>query len=216
MSDLSAEAYAIIERRHSDPFHYLGRHSENGHDVVRAYLPDATEVAVIDDRGAATPLAQIHRAGLFAGDLPDATEHYRLRARFGGNVIELQDPYCFPPILTDFDLYLLGEGTYQRLYDKLGAHPMALEGIDGVGFVVLAPNARSVAVVGDFNFWDSRRHPMRVRGSGYWELFIPNVASGARYKFAIVGRDGCPEQAARPRGGRADGGRVRNGRGRGG
>ena len=90
-----------------------------------------------------------------------------MRARFGDHVVDLDDPYRFPPVLSDFDLYLLGEGTHQRLYDKLGAHPMTLDGVDGVAFVVLAPNARRVSVVGDFNFWNPRRHPMRVRGDGY-------------------------------------------------
>ena len=93
-------------------------------------------------------------------------------------MVDLDDPYRFPPVLTDFDLYLLGEGTHQRLYDKLGAHPMTLDGVDGVAFVVLAPNARRVSVVGDFNFWNARRHPMRVRGVGYWELFVPRASAG--------------------------------------
>ena len=119
------------------------------------------------------PLARIHDAGLFAGALPNGSQRYQLRARFGDTVVDLDDPYRFPPVLTDFDLYLLGEGTHQRLYDKLGAHPMTLDGVDGVAFVVLAPNARRVSVVGDFNFWNARRHPMRVRGVGYWELFVP-------------------------------------------
>jgi 1,4-alpha-glucan branching enzyme len=132
-------------------------------------------------------LARIHDAGLFAGALPNGSRRYQLRARFGETVVELDDPYRFPPVLSDFDLYLLGEGTHQRIYDKLGAHPMTLDGVPGVGFVVLAPNARRVSVVGDFNFWDSRRHAMRVRGVGYWELFIPHAKPGDHYKFDIVG-----------------------------
>jgi 1,4-alpha-glucan branching enzyme len=99
----------------------------------------------------------------------------------------LHDPYRFPPILSDFDLHLLGEGTHQHLYEKLGAHPMMLDGVEGVGFVVLAPNGRRVSVVGDFNFWEPRRHPMRVRGNGYWEIFIPGAICGDRYKFDIIG-----------------------------
>ena len=118
-------------------------------------------------------LSRIHDAGLFAGALPNGSKRYQLRARFGETVVDLDDPYRFPPVLTDFDLYLLGEGTHQRIYDKLGAHPMTLDGVPGVAFVVLAPNARRVSVVGDFNFWNPRRHPMRVRGVGYWELFVP-------------------------------------------
>jgi 1,4-alpha-glucan branching enzyme len=130
---------------------------------------------------------RLHDAGLFAGALPTGVTRYQLRARFGDTTVELHDPYRFPPILSDFDLHLLGEGTHQHLYEKLGAHPMMLDGVEGVGFVVLAPNARRVSVVGDFNFWEPRRHPMRVRGNGYWEIFIPGAICGDRYKFDIIG-----------------------------
>ncbi len=184
---MPAEAYAIVEGRHSDPFHYLGLHAENDQNVVRAFLPHASSVEAVDDEGRAAKLSLIHDAGLFAGPLPKNVKRYTLRANFGDNVVELNDPYRFPPVLSDFDLYLLGEGSHQRLYDKLGAHPMTLEGIKGVAFVVFAPNAKRVSVVGDFNFWDNRRHAMRVRGSGYWEIFIPGVTVGDRYKFDIVG-----------------------------
>jgi 1,4-alpha-glucan branching enzyme len=190
MTKLSAEAYAIVEGRHSDPFHYLGLHKEGGKPVVRAFLPDATQVDAIGARGDAAKLKRIHEAGLFAGAAPDGAERYQLRAHFGKNIVELEDPYRFPPVLSDFDLYLLGEGTHQRIYDKLGAHPTTLDGVEGVAFVVLAPNARRVSVVGDFNYWNPRRHPMRVRGAGYWELFIPRARSGDHYKFDIIGPRG--------------------------
>lgn len=186
MSKLPADAFAIIQGRHSDPFRYLGPHMEDDQAVVRAFLPDASNVEAIDERGHAASLTRLHEAGLFAGTLPRDVTRYQLRARFGDTVVELQDPYRFPPILSDFDLYLLGEGTHQHLYDKLGAHPMTLDGVEGVGFVVLAPNAKRVSVVGDFNFWEPRRHPMRVRGSGYWEIFIPGATPGDRYKFDII------------------------------
>jgi 1,4-alpha-glucan branching enzyme len=190
MTKLTAEAYAIVEGRHSDPFHYLGRHQEDDQTVVRAFLPEASAVDVIDEHGATATLERVHDAGLFVGAMPNGSINYQLRAKYGENTVDLDDPYRFPTILTDFDLYLLGEGTHQRLYDKLGAHPMTLEGVDGVGFVVFAPNAQRVSVVGDFNFWDSRRHPMRVRGVGYWELFVPRATSGDHYKFNIVGPQG--------------------------
>jgi len=96
----------------------------------------------------------------------------------------------FPPILSELDLYLLGEGTHMRLYDKLGAHSLVLDGVAGVGFAVFAPNARRVSVVGDFNFWDGRRHAMRVRGNGYWEIFIPKARPGDKYKYEILGANG--------------------------
>lgn len=190
MTNLPAEAYAIIEGRHSDPFHYLGPHKENDRTVVRAFLPDAVKVDAIDDHGATTPLERVHQSGLFVGALANGSTRYQLRAKFGDNVVDLEDPYRFPPLLTDFDLYLLGEGTDQRIYDKLGAHPRVIDGIAGVAFVVLAPNAKRVSVVGDFNFWDSRRHPMRVRGVGYWELFVPGATAGSHYKFDIIGPHG--------------------------
>ena len=101
------------------------------------------------------PLARIHDAGLFAGALPNGSKRYQLRARFGDNVVELDDPYRFPPVLSDFDLYLLGEGTHQRIYDKLGAHPMTLDGVDGVAFVVLAPNAKARQRGRRFQFLES-------------------------------------------------------------
>src|ERR1700722_658056 len=130
MPNLSAEAYAIGEARHSDPFHYLGLHTEGGKTVVRAFLPEASKVDAIDENGKAAALARIHDAGLFAGALPKGSKRYQLRARFADTVVDLAHPYRFPPVLTDFDLYLLGEGTHQRVYDKLGAHPMALDGVD--------------------------------------------------------------------------------------
>ncbi len=190
MNRLSDEAYAIIEGRHSDPFRYLGRHSEGGRQVVRALLPDASNVEAVGERGETAPLAKLHEAGLFAGPLPNGAAKYRLRARFGDHVVDLDDPYRFPPVLSEFDLHLLGEGTHRRIYDKLGAHPMTLDGVAGVSFVVLAPNARGVSVVGDFNYWNARRHPMRVRGVGYWELFVPHARAGDRYKFEIIAADG--------------------------
>jgi len=190
MTKLSAEAYAIVEGRHGDPFHYLGPHDEAGRTVVRAFLPNAVTVEAIAEHGKAGPLSRIHENGLFAGDLPIGAGRYQLRARFGDQTVELEDPYRFPPVLSDYDLYLLGEGTQRRLYDKLGAHPLQLDGVAGVAFVVWAPNARRVSVVGDFNGWDARRHPMRRRGPGYWELFVPHVTGGDQYKFDIIGPKG--------------------------
>ncbi|MEA2991387.1 MAG: 1,4-alpha-glucan branching enzyme [Alphaproteobacteria bacterium] len=190
MTALSPEAYAIIEGRHSDPFHYLGLHVEDDVPVVRAFLPDAAQVAVVDEQGHESELDRIHDAGLFAGHLANGSRRYRLRARYGEQVVELEDPYRFPPVLTEFDLYLLSEGTHLHLYDKLGAHPLVMEGVPGVAFAVFAPDARRVSVVGDFNFWDGRRHPMRVRANGFWEIFIPNAAPGDKYKYEIVSSHG--------------------------
>jgi 1,4-alpha-glucan branching enzyme len=190
MMALTSEAIAIIEGRHSDPFCYLGPHVEGEESVLRVFLPDAEEVAAIDDTGGYNELQRLHDAGLFAGRRNDGPPRYRLRARFAGRVVDLEDPYRFPPVLSDFDLYLLGEGNHLQLYNKLGAHPMSMDGVAGVAFAVFAPNARRVSVVGDFNFWDGRRHAMRVRGTGYWEIFIPAAQAADRYKFEIVAANG--------------------------
>jgi 1,4-alpha-glucan branching enzyme len=187
---MSPEAYAIVEGRHSDPFHYLGLHMEDDAPVVRAFLPDASEVAVVDEEGHESELERIHDAGLFAGHLANGSRRYHLRARYGDNIVELEDPYRFPPVLSEFDLYLLSEGTHMHLYEKLGAHPLVLEGVPGVAFAVFAPDARRVSVVGDFNFWDGRRHAMRVRANGFWEIFIPHAKAGDKYKYEIVGPRG--------------------------
>jgi len=190
MTPLAPEAIAVIEGRHADPFSYLGPHVDNGCAVVRVFLPDAQEVSALWNDGRSTPLDRIDAAGLFCGLRPEGTSRYRLRARFRDAIVEMDDPYRFPPVLSDFDLYLLGEGNHLRLYDELGAHSCELDGVAGVAFVVFAPNAQRVGVVGDFNLWDGRRHAMRVRGNGFWEIFAPGVAAGDRYKFDILGPDG--------------------------
>ena len=190
MTQLPAEAIALIEGRHADPFAYLGPHLDDGVPIVRAYLPDARQVSVVESGGEEHPLARIHPAGLFAGRVEAVDRPYRLRARFGEHPVEFEDAYRFPPILSDFDLHLLGEGRHLRAYEKLGAHPLSLEGVDGVGFAVFAPNARRVSVIGDFNFWDGRRHAMRVRGNGFWEIFVPGARTGDKYKFEILAATG--------------------------
>jgi 1,4-alpha-glucan branching enzyme len=188
MTELSPAARDIIAGRHADPFRYLGLHTENDATVVRVFLPNARRVVAIGESGE-RELERIDPAGLFAGSI-DKPQRYRLRAQFGDNEVEMEDPYRFPPLLSDYDLHLLGEGTHLRLYQKLGAHPVTLDDVAGVGFVVWAPNAQRVSVVGDFNFWDGRRHAMRVRGNGYWEIFVPGARAGDKYKYEIIARDG--------------------------
>ena len=186
---LSDEARAVVTGRHSDPFTVLGPHTDKDRTVLRVLMPRASRVIAIQDGGQEQELIQIEDSGLFSGPIKNA--RYRLRARFGDSEVELEDPYRFPPLLTDFDLHLLGEGNHLRIYDKLGAHPRNIDEVEGVAFVVFAPNAQRVSVVGDFNGWDGRRHAMRVRGSGYWEIFIPAARSGDKYKYEIVGPDGA-------------------------
>ena len=190
MNALSPEAYAVVEGRHPDPFHYLGPHVEDDVPVVRVFLPNASEVSVVDERGRRSILRRIHDTGLFVGALANGSPRYHVRARFGDDLVELEDPYRFPPVLSDLDLYLLGEGTHMHLYEKLGAHLLTLEGVAGVALAVFAPDARRVSVVGDFNLWDGRRHAMRVRGNGFWEIFVPGLGPQEKYKYEIIDRAG--------------------------
>jgi 1,4-alpha-glucan branching enzyme len=116
-----------------------------------------------------------------------------------GNSVTIHDPYSFPPTLGPLDLHLAAEGRHEELYERLGAHQRRIDDVEGVAFAVWAPNARSVSVVGDFNVWDGRVHPLRsLRGSGIWELFVPDVEPGARYKFEVHGADGTTSLRADP------------------
>jgi 1,4-alpha-glucan branching enzyme len=139
-------------------------------------------------------MERIHADGLFEALFPAAGAPfvYRLETTDErGQGREFDDPYRFPSTLSDYDLHLLGEGTHYKAYERLGAHLCTLEGVAGVVFAVWAPNARRASVVGDFNQWDGRRHPMRCHpGNGIWEIFIPALAEGERYKFEILSRSG--------------------------
>jgi 1,4-alpha-glucan branching enzyme len=197
MAPLSAETIrAVVTGAHSDPFSVLGPHRDGSGDlVVRAFLPHARELAAVpgSEIHTAWPLRSIHPAGLWEGTIPArSVGAYRLRLTDGdGRVSDVEDPYRFPATLSDYDLHLLGEGTHYRLYDKLGAHLAAVDGVPGVIFAVWAPNAKRVSVVGDWNGWDGRLHPMRLHpGNGVWELFVPHATEGARYKFEILARSG--------------------------
>lgn len=174
----------ILRGNHHDPFSVLGRHG--GH--LRVFAPQAAEVAAVSEAGT-TPLERVHPEGFFCGQAPDGA--YRLRMKAGSHEWEVEDPYRFGPVLGEMDEYLLAEGSHRRLYDKLGAHPVTHEGVDGVAFAVWAPNARRVSIVGNFNAWDGRRHPMRKRlGPGVWELFIPGLTVGEVYKYEIISPHG--------------------------
>ena len=164
--------------------------SEDG-TLVRAFLPGASAVEVVSRDGDAIGVLEIiHPDGLFAGPVRRSVP-YRLRVVWeGGGEDEIEDPYRFSGVLGDQDLYLFGEGNHLGLYEKLGAHPMQLEGVSGTSFAVWAPNARRVSVVGGFNFWDGRRHAMRKHPGGVWEIFIPGIGDGEAYKYEILGPNG--------------------------
>jgi len=186
-----AVAWAIAEGRHGDPFSVLGPHRIGGKWNVTAFVPGADRLWVLSGKA-------VHEADPYPG-IPGLFTHvqpckaaYRLRAEGHGSTWDFDDPFRFGPVLGEMDEYLLGEGTHRRLWQVLGAHLMAHEGVDGVHFAVWAPNAERVSVVGDFNVWDGRRHPMRRRGpTGVWEIFVPGLTEGETYKYEIRGPGGA-------------------------
>jgi 1,4-alpha-glucan branching enzyme len=186
------EIEAIVGGYHGDPFHILGPHAVAPGRAktweVRAFLPQAESVEIVAD-GVSTPMSRQHRQGFFVASLKGKPASYRLRlALWNGTALEIDDPYRFPPLLPDFDLHLHAEGTNYESYRSLGAHLTTCEGVAGVRFAVWAPNAEVVTLVGEFNDWDTRRHPMRLRSSGVWELFIPGLGPGAAYKYFVRSR----------------------------
>ena len=186
---------ALANARHGDPFSVLGMHQSAGGLFVRALLPHADQVQVVE-RASGRVLATLERvdpSGLFEGPVPRRKNAfaYRLRVTRGSTTLELEDPYRFPPVLGELDVWLLAEGRHARLHEKLGPHPATLEGVAGTSFALWAPNAKRVALVGDFNDWDERRHPMRLRREcGVWEIFLPAVVDGAHYKFSLLAPGG--------------------------
>ena len=185
---------ALANARHRDPFAVLGPHVEGDHVVIRAIVPTAESIAITRDGSVEVPMVRQHAAGIFEAALPagDGVPDYRLRVTYpGGEAVEIDDPYRYGRVISEYDLYLFGEGKHTRVYDRLGAHPMRIGEAAGVHFGVWAPNGQRVSVVGDFNAWDGRVHPMRSLGaSGVWEIFIPAARVGQRYKFEIRAQDG--------------------------
>jgi 1,4-alpha-glucan branching enzyme len=180
---------AIAAARHADPFSVLGPHVEDGQLMIRACLPAAETVSVTQRDASPIVMTRRHPAGVFEAALPDTGQmpDYRLQVTYpGGHTTEVDDPYRYGRIISDYDLYLFGEGNHTRIYDKLGAHPLTIGGVEGVHFAVWAPNAARVSVVADFNGWDGRVHPMRrLAPSGAWEIFVPGAHVGHRYKFEL-------------------------------
>jgi 1,4-alpha-glucan branching enzyme len=187
----------LVDGLHENPFDVLGPHEvvDDGRRAlaVRAFLPDSAQAWVLDGAQGAPPrpMRRIHPAGLYEAICPAPQQlhpaQYLLQvADENGRRTVMHDPYAFPPLLSDYDVYLLSEGTHWRSYHKLGAHLRTMDGVEGVNFAVWAPNATGVSVVGDFNNWNVRRHPMRKQiPSGFWELFVPGLTAGTLYKYAV-------------------------------
>ncbi len=183
---------AIVQARHGDPFAVLGPHRMDDGLAVRAFFPGADTVSVLAREGGRRlgALELVDDAGFWSGFV-DENVPYDLAVSFGEAELRTADPYSFPPLLGEMDIYLLAEGRHRDFARVLGAHRARIDGVDGVRFAVWAPNAQRVSVVGSFNLWDGRRHPMRKRhGPGVWELFVPGVVPGAVYKYEITGPDG--------------------------
>ncbi|WPL15931.1 1,4-alpha-glucan branching enzyme GlgB [Thiorhodovibrio winogradskyi] len=209
--ELTDSLRLILDARHADPFSVLGRHPSPEGVVVRAFLPGAEEVRIVECK---QPMTRIEGTDLFVWEGPASfvPERYQLawqvpaRASLDdtdesdaadtsssateASAHQRYDPYCFPSQLPDFDLHLFGEGKHWHAYRLLGAREHTADDVTGVLFSVWAPNAERVSVVGNFNGWDGRRHPMRVHGNGVWELFIPGLAAGELYKYEVRARGG--------------------------
>ena len=193
------DVQALLDARHGNPFAVLGPHAvrRDGRQLlaIRAFLPGARRVWILPRHGDdALPADQLHPEGVFQCVLGPVGEDFRYRLRFersDDRSWEGEDAFRFGRVLTDYDLHLLAEGTHYQNFEKLGAHAKEIDGVEGTHFAVWAPNADRVSVVGAFNDWDGRRHPMRNLGpSGVWEIFVPHVRSGDLYKFEIRSRIG--------------------------
>lgn len=200
MPTLSNRFQRLVSATEWDPFSVLGPHRGESTDssgvCIRAFLPEAAEVAVLPGQNGNTPIPMklVHPAGVFEARWdghPFGTDYqFRIVDRQGKSS-QRHDPYAFLPRISDFDLHLFGEGRLYKAYEQLGAQVCTHQDIQGVNFAVWAPNAKRVSVVGDFNEWDGRRHPMRSRGGGgIWELFIPDMNDGVVYKFEILPQNG--------------------------
>ena len=187
------EIEAITGGYHGDAFRILGPHAVKKRGgqprwEVRAFLPQAESVEV-STSGGRTPMARLHAAGFFCVVLDGNQETYTLRLKlWDGREMEIEDPYRFGPQISDTDLYLHGEGNLHEAYHTMGAHLTECGGVKGVRFAVWAPNAEDVTVAGDFNEWDVRRHPMRRRSGGVWDLFLPGLGVGTAYKYNVRSR----------------------------
>ena len=185
------EIAALLHGSHADPFRVLGPHGAGDDLVIRVFRPEARQIVVVsaNDHGQEFPAERLHVEGLYQATVPNESRDFSYLLKvtaFDGSEHLLRDPYSYGPIMGEVDLHLFAEGNHKRLYEKFGAHLRAIGGERGAYFAVWAPNAARVSVVGDFNFWDGRVHPMRkLLPNGVWEIFIPGVKEGAHYKYEI-------------------------------
>ncbi len=187
------EIVDIIRSDLRDPFKTLGMHWEKKGLSVRAFLPEAASVKVCETGKAKTAptyaMTRVHAGGVFEVAVPARKKFFSYEfacTLLDGTSKCFRDPYSFLPVMTEDSRYLFNEGTHQRVYDDLGSHVKTVDGVDGCVFAVWAPNAKRVSLVGAFNGWDGRRHPMRLLGaSGVWELFVPGLGPGTIYKYEI-------------------------------
>jgi 1,4-alpha-glucan branching enzyme len=183
---------------HAAPYDVLGAHKSRNKRWITTFQPAAVEVFATV-AGKETPLPRI-AGDVFAAPVPGKT--YTLTMHYpDGNTFTTHDPFSFDPVISDFDEYLIGEGTHKELWRVVGAHVITHQGVNGTHFAVWAPNAQRVAVIGDFNTWDGRRNPLRPIGqTGVWEIFVPQVGDGALYKYQVIGADGQVRDKADPMG----------------
>ena len=197
-----AEVISLCKGTHGDPFALLGLHTDSKSRLyLRNLQPGALSVSAIDAETGEVLIELDERkidalgdsSGFFEASIVGRNKgfNYRLRIKWPSGIQELDDPYRFPTILGEMDVWLLAEGSHLRPFEHLGAHLREIDSVKGTAFAVWAPDAQRVSVVGDFNLWDGRRHPMRLRREcGIWELFVPGLEAGARYKYEIRSKEG--------------------------
>lgn len=195
----------IVSNQHRNPFEVLGPHPAEGGSawIVRTYQPQADAVwVVLPEKRQEYPMVTQHHPHFFECIIPVAQlNDYQLKIKSGTHEQVIYDPYAFQsPVFTDFDVHLFAEGNHHRIYEKMGAHAIELDGVAGVYFAVWAPNARNVSLLGDFNNWDGRQHQMAIGGNGIWTIFMPGLAVGAAYKYEIKNQDGHPYEKSDPYG----------------
>lgn len=190
-----------------NPHDILGRHMVSVGQIISAFHPNAVQMKVKLQDGTEYEMESAERTQVYSAYIPNQEiVPYRIEMTFdNGDTLEMADPYSFEPQLTEMDLYLFGQGTHYEIYEKLGAHPMTIDGVEGTYFAVWAPNAKRVSVVGEFNFWDGRVYPMRRMGEiGVFELFLPGIGPGSIYKYEIKTEAGNILLKADPYGNRCE------------